>query len=73
MGGLRASAIPICLLLSLGKIYPFVIFWENLHETSVASRAVHITCVKQVPTSVIVPSGNADTAGSCWYETEAVS
>ena len=48
-----------------GKIYPFVIFWEKLHEISVAVRAVNTTCTEQVPTSVTVPPGNADTAGRC--------
>lgn len=56
-----------------GKIYPFVIFWKKLREISVALRAVDTTFTEQVPTSVTVPPGNADTAGRCRYGTEAVS
>lgn len=56
-----------------GKTYPFVIFWEKLHEISMALRTVDTTCTEQVLTLVTVPPGNADAAGRCRYGTEVLS
>lgn len=73
-GGRDESRCRYCLPCAVfGKIYAFVIFWEKLHETSVALRAVDTTCTEQALTSVTVPPGDANTAGRCGYGTEAVS